>query len=100
MLLRLSARHHQHPRHGHAQNAEAGDGYSDIVIKNRRRSLGIIELKYADTYGAMDAACEEALAQIRDRKYAEAFWDDRVNTVMKYGVACCRKECKVIKSDV
>ena len=82
-------------------NAEAGDGYSDLVIKNRRRSLGIIiELKYADTYGAMDAACEEALAQIRDRKYDEAFWDDRVNTVMKYGVAYCRKECKVIKSDV
>ena len=77
-------------------NAEAGDGYSDILIKNRRKSVGIIiEMKYAEDYDLMEAACADALAQIDDKRYDKAFADDRIKTIYKYGVACCKKECKV-----
>ena len=77
-------------------NAESGEGYSDISIKNEEKELGIlIELKYAENAG-FDAACKEALRQIRDKNYAEELLDDGMRTILRYGIACYKKRCRVV----
>ena len=76
-------------------NAESGTGYSDILIKIPEKRLGIvIELKYADDRN-LDAACDKALTQIEDQQYAAALEEDGMKTIIKYGIACYKKECKV-----
>lgn len=76
-------------------NAESGTGYSDILIKIPEKRLGIvIELKYADDRN-LDAACDKALTQIEDQQYATALEEDGMKTIIKYGIACYKKECKV-----
>lgn len=79
-------------------NAESGDGYSDIIMKNEDRGIGIvIELKYAEN-ADFDAACQEALHQIMDRDYEEILVHDGLRTIRRYGIACYKKRCKVISS--
>lgn len=76
-------------------NAESGIGYSDILIKIPENRIGIvIELKYADDRN-LDAACDKALAQIEDQQYAASLEEDGMKTIIKYGIACYKKECKV-----
>lgn len=75
-------------------NAESGIGYSDILIKIPENRIGIvIELKYADDRN-LDAACDKALAQIEDQQYAASLEEDGMKTIIKYGIACYKKECK------
>ena len=77
-------------------NAESGDGYSDITVKNEVRETGIIiELKYAENAG-FDAACQKALQQIGDRNYEEELVRDGMKTIHKYGIACYKKRCRVM----
>ena len=77
-------------------NAEAGIGYSDILVEVPKNRTGIvIELKYAED-GNMDAACEKALQQIEDRDYAAKLRDDGMRNIIKYGIACYKKNCKVV----
>ena len=77
-------------------NAESGEGYSDISVEIESREIGIvIELKYAEN-ARFDAACQEALQQIRDRNYVENLIDDGMKTIYRYGIACYKKRCKVI----
>lgn len=76
-------------------NAESGIGYSDILIKIPENRIGIvIELKYADDK-KLDAACEKALAQIEQQQYASSLEEDGMRTIIKYGIACYKKECKI-----
>lgn len=76
-------------------NAESGIGYSDILIKIPENRIGIvIELKYADDRN-LDAACDKALAQIEDQQYAASLEEDGMKIIIKYGIACYKKECKV-----
>lgn len=78
-------------------NAETGDGYSDILMMNEDEGIGIIiEVKYAED-GALDAACAKALQQIEDRRYEEELVDDGMDTILKYGIACYKKRCRVVK---
>lgn len=77
-------------------NAETVDGYSNISIEIKDQEIGIIiELKYAENT-AFDDAYREALKQIRDRNYEEKLIDDGMKTIYSYGIACCKKRCKVI----
>ena len=77
-------------------NAESGLGYSDILVEVPKNRTGIlIELKYAED-GNMDAACEKALQQIEDRDYAAKLKDDGMRNIIKYGIACYKKNCKVV----
>ena len=77
-------------------NAESGTGYSDILVEVPKNRMGIvIELKYAEN-GNMDVACEEALQQIEDRDYAAKLKDDGMRDIIKYGIACYKKNCKVV----
>ena len=77
-------------------NAESGIGYSDILIEAPENRTGIvIELKYAED-GDMDAACKQALKQIEDKDYIAKLKQDGMRNFIKYGVACYKKDCKVM----
>ena len=76
-------------------NAESGIGYSDILIETRRNRIGIVvEMKYAEN-GNLEAACQKALQQIEDKKYESKLKEDGMRSIIKYGIACYKKECKV-----
>lgn len=47
----------------------------------------------------LDAACRKALKQVEDKKYEEALWDDGVERILKYGIACYKKRCKVMLAE-
>ncbi|MDE7044687.1 MAG: PD-(D/E)XK nuclease domain-containing protein [Acetatifactor sp.] len=77
-------------------NAEAGKGYSDISVEIEDKEIGIIiELKYAENAAFTDS-CQEALKQIRDKKYEASLTDDGMKTIYKYGIACYKKRCRVV----
>lgn len=80
-------------------NAESGIGYSDILIETRRNRVGIVvEIKYAED-GNLEAACQKALQQIEDKKYEARLKEDGMRSIIKYGIACYKKECKVKMGD-
>ena len=77
-------------------NREAGNGFSDILIQMEDEEIGIlIEVKYADD-GDLEKECEKALHQIMDVNYVEALEQEGVHTILKYGIACYKKKCKVM----
>lgn len=79
-------------------NVESGDGYSDIVIKIPDDEIGmIIEVKYGED-ADMEKSCADALAQIERMNYSEILEDDEVQTIYKYGIACYKKRCKIVKA--
>lgn len=87
---------------GHMDNwhvlsdAEAGDGYCDILIEDEDREKGaVIELKYAEN-ACFDAACSSALRQIQEKNYTQRLTDDGMKTVYQYGIACYKKRCRVV----
>ena len=78
-------------------NRESGDGFSDILIKPEDPDAGIvIEVKYAKEMKELDAACEAAMAQIKDKRYDEALRDEGRCDILAYGIAFCRKRCRVV----
>lgn len=78
-------------------NVESGDGFADIIIKPEDPDMGIIiELKYTQTMNGLTKACEKALSQIQERRYDEALRDDGRNDILAYGIAFCKKRCKVV----
>ena len=78
-------------------NVEAGAGFADIVIETEDPTDGIIiELKYSREASGMDKACERAIAQIRERRYAEYLKNDGRNNILLYGMAFYKKRCKVV----
>ena len=77
-------------------NRESGDGFGDILIRIEDEDVGIvIEVKYADN-GNLQGECEKALQQIIDIRYTEALEQEGIHTIIKYGIACYRKKCKVL----
>ena len=76
---------------------ESGDGFSDILIEPEDPDAGIvIEVKYAKEMKELDAACEAAMAQIKDKRYDEALRDEGRCDILAYGIAFCRKRCRVV----
>ena len=75
-------------------NREAGDGYSDIMIETDDDTGIIIEVKYAHD-GDLDVGCKEALKQIEDTRYEEELRDEGMERILKYGIVCYKKRCKV-----
>ncbi len=77
-------------------NRESGDGFSDILIKPENPDLGIvIEVKYAKEFKGLDAACDAAMAQIKQKRYDETLRDEGRCDILVYGIAFCRKRCRV-----
>ena len=78
-------------------NRESGDGFSDILIKPEDPDAGIvIEVKYAKEMKNLDAACEAAMTQIKEKRYDEALRDEGRCDILAYGIAFCRKRCRVV----
>lgn len=81
---------------GVTSNRESGDGYYDIQIEIEEEEIGIvIEVKYAEG-GDLDAACAEALDQINKNHYTAELKEDDMHKILKYGIACYKKQCKVV----
>lgn len=79
-----------------SSDKEAGNGYSDIQIEIEDEKIGIvIEVKYAHEEDK-DGVCRKALEQIERLGYAKRLYEDGMKTVLKYGIACYRKECRVM----
>ena len=78
-------------------NRESGDGFADILVEPKDPDAGIVmELKYARAFAELDTACEKAVEQIRERRYDEALRLDGRNEILAYGIAFCKKRCRVI----
>ena len=78
-------------------NRESGDGFAEILLKPKNPDAGIIvELKYVRSLNDLDQACERALEQIEDRRYDTELREDGRNDILAYGIAFCRKRCKVV----
>lgn len=77
-------------------NRESGNGFSDIMIMIDDAEIGIvIEVKYAESHD-LEAVCKDALKQIIDKRYTEYFEQQGIKKILKYGIACRVKECKVM----
>lgn len=78
-------------------NKESGNGFADILIKPKNPDAGIIiELKYARTFDELDQACARAIQQIKDRRYDEDLRADGRREILAYGIAFCKKRCRVV----
>lgn len=77
-------------------NRESGSGFADIVVELFSEKTGIvIELKYPED-GNLEAACSEALMQIDQKNYTEQPRSDGMTRIIKCGIACHAKTCKVL----
>ena len=82
-----------------SSNQESGEGYSDILVETENsETVILIEVKYAND-GNLDQACEQALQQIEEKKYDEELRENGVDKILKYGIACYMKRCKVKLAD-
>ena len=81
--------------------------HSDILVEIEEESIGIvIEVKYPDSiiksqgdfssYEILEKGCKDALEQIETKGYEEKLRQDGLETILKYGVACNRKKCRVM----
>ena len=77
-------------------NRESGDGYGDIFVRIENEEIGIIiEVKYAGSQSP-DTVCRNALSQIETRNYKNELVEDGCHLILKYGIACCKKQCRVM----
>ena len=77
-------------------NRESGKGYADITIEifSEKTSI-IIEMKYAEN-GKLEACCEKAMKQIEQNGYAKRLHLDGMERIIRCGIACYVKKCKVM----
>ena len=78
-------------------NAESGDGFSDILIEPEDPDAGIVvEVKYSPTLAGMESACVTALEQIKSKHYDERLRNEGRENVTAFGIAFCKKRCRVV----
>jgi len=82
-------------------NRESGNGRGDIFIRPRdlRKVAVIVEVKIADKVHYLEKECEDALAQIEEKKYYEELMHEGYTNIIKYGVAFFGKMCMVRVAD-
>lgn len=78
-------------------NRESGFGRYDIAIRHLdvSKTPVILELKVSNTFKGMEAACDKALAQIRDNHYNDWLPEEGYTRVWDYGIAFFKKQCRV-----
>ena len=78
-------------------NVESGDGFVDILVEPEDPDAGMImELKYAQNFQDLEKSCNKAMDQIHDRRYDERLRNEGRNDILAYGIAFCKKKCKVV----
>ena len=82
---------------GYHSNVESGDGYADIIFKNKREDkVVIIELKVCTGSESRKSKAREVLSQIEDKNYSAPYLNnDDINSVFAYGIAFSGKNCAV-----
>lgn len=77
-------------------NAEAGSGYSDILIEmQQEENIGIvIEIKYQEN-GDLKEGSQAALRQIEEKEYDLKLIEEGMEKIYRYGIACWKKKCGV-----
>ncbi len=88
---------HGIPRYTTRSNREAGDGRPDIILYPERPKdpAMIFELKVRKKFNEMESGLKEALAQIKEKKYAEGILEDGYIGAVSFGVCFCKKSCIV-----
>ncbi len=78
-------------------NKEQGNGRPDILLKpfSPKQPAIILELKHAHKFTQMEELCDKALEQIEERKYDTELVDEGYQSILKYGICFCRKNCMV-----
>lgn len=67
-----------------------------LLIKEKQKlRVMLFEAKHADKDETLEHACQEALKQIAEKRYAEAF--DGYRTVISYGIAFKGKDCRIAR---
>ena len=81
---------------------EAGDGFSDIVIKDPdERRAAVLELKPSANDRSMVPDARRAVAQIEEKRYArELLENERLEHVWAGGIAFYGKICSVVMKDM
>ncbi len=65
------------------------------MVEAENESIGmVLEIKYSES-DDMEGACKEALKQIKEKGYEDRLVEDGMETILRYGIACQRKKCKV-----
>lgn len=78
-------------------NLESGDSFVGLIIETDNYNNGIvIEIKHSLIYDDMNNSCLEALNQIKDKRYDIYLRNEGRNDIMIYGIAFCKKRCKVV----
>ena len=78
-------------------NKEQGNGRPDILLKpfSPKQPAIILELKHAHKFTQMEELCDKALEQIEERKYDTELVDEGYQSILKYGICFCGKNCMV-----
>ena len=77
-------------------NTPAGNGYADITFTSRDfKTCVVIELKSSRDETKLYELAETALKQINTKKYFEEFARNFGEKVFCYGIAFCRRSCKI-----
>ena len=83
-------------------NKELGNGYADIAFVTQELNIDvgvIIELKVSQEPKQLEAKADEALAQIKDKKYITGFINElgyyKPNKIHIYGISFYKKDCYV-----
>ena len=80
---------------GLRSNAEAGDGFADLMFTSADQDTGVvIEIKHCAP-GGMTKAAQEALQQIEDKQYVQGLSDFGCTRCFGYGIAFSRKNCVI-----
>ena len=53
-------------------------------------------LKYSPTLVGMESACVTALEQIKSKRYDERLRNEGRENVTAFGIAFCKKRCRVV----
>lgn len=78
-------------------NVESGDGFADIIIETEDIDEGIvIEVKHCERYVDMEKYAQQAIEQIKAKRYAAYLQNELRTKIHIYGIAFCKKRCKVI----
>lgn len=76
-------------------NTEEGEGRPDMVLKDQKTGRAmVIEIKRTAVPGEMEAGCQKALKQIRNRKYAKEL-ETEYEEILCYGICFYKKRCLV-----
>jgi len=84
-------------------NRESGRGRYDIMLTPKdKKDVGIIiEFKVFSPRKekTLSDTVSNALNQIEEKKYEQTLIDEGIDTIYKYGIAFCGKECKIGMKD-